>query len=186
MRQTSRYLGAHPSLEALLPRHFIIRIFACIAVLKYTEARILHSRRVPVFLSRTGANARPKTSCKTEPLNSERPPTTFYKMDKFGNIQTNDSKPAIVISHGAWHVPAHYEPMAKPLREAGFKVFIPQHQSVGPTKDPGNALQNDAAALARIIEQNALLRRDVILFMHSYGGIAGSEAVGMLNEGMWD
>ena len=104
-------------------------------------------------------------------------------MDKFGNVQTNDSKPAIVIAHGAWHVPAHYEPMAKPLREAGFKVFIPQHQSVGPSKDPGNALQNDAAALARVIEQNALLRRDVILLMHSYGGIAGCEAVGMLNEG---
>lgn len=108
-------------------------------------------------------------------------------MDKFGNLQTNNSsganqKPAIVIACGAWHVPAHYEPMAKPLREAGFQVFVPQHQSIGIAKDPGNALQNDAAALARVIEHNARLRRDVILLMHSYGGIAGSEAVGILKE----
>lgn len=103
-------------------------------------------------------------------------------MDRFGNLHSNDSKPVIVISHGAWHVPAHYEPMAKPLREAGFQVYVPQHQSVGIEKDPGNALQNDAAAIASVIDKNAQLRKDVILLMHSYGGIAGCEAVGMLND----
>ena len=103
-------------------------------------------------------------------------------MDKFKNISTNSKKPAIVIAHGAWHVPAHYEPMAKPLREAGFSVIIPQHQSVGAKKDTGNALQNDAATLARLIEHQARLGKDMILLMHSYGGIAGSEAVGILQE----
>ena len=103
-------------------------------------------------------------------------------MDRFGNLHTNSSKPTIVIAHGAWHVPAHYEPMAKPLREAGFQVYVPQHQSVGIDKDTGDALRNDAAAIAQVIEKNALLKKDIILLMHSYGGIAGSEAVGMLND----
>ena len=103
-------------------------------------------------------------------------------MDRFGNLHTNNSKPVIVISHGAWHVPAHYEPMAKPLREAGYQVYVPQHQSVGIEKDPGDALRNDAAAIAAVIDKNAQLRKDIILLMHSYGGIAGCEAMGMLND----
>jgi len=109
-------------------------------------------------------------------------------MDKFGNVHASNPdaanpKPVIIVAHGAWHVPAHYEPMAKPLREAGYQVIIPQHQSVGPSKDAGDALQNDAAALARLIQSNAQLGRDVVLLMHSYGGVAGSEAVALLKGG---
>lgn len=92
-------------------------------------------------------------------------------------------KPAIVIAHGAWHVPAHYEPMAKPLREAGYEVIVPKHQSIGRDSDPGNALQKDAAAVADILRQQLSSGKDVILVMHSYGGISGSDAVGMLYEG---
>lgn len=91
-------------------------------------------------------------------------------------------KPAMVIAHGAWHVPAHYEPMAKPLREAGYEVIIPQHKSVGAESDPGNALQKDAAAIADILRELLVSGKDIILVMHSYGGIAGSEAVGMLYD----
>lgn len=53
---------------------------------------------------------------------------------------------------------------------------------MGIDRDPGNALQNDAAAIAAVIDKNAQLRKDIILLMHSYGGIAGCEAVGMLND----
>ena len=92
------------------------------------------------------------------------------------------SKPTIVVAHGAWHVPAHYEPMAKPLREAGFEVIIPKHQSVGPKSDPGFALQKDATAIAKVLRNVLSSGKDAILLMHSYGGIAGGEAVGMLYE----
>ncbi len=72
--------------------------------------------------------------------------------------------------------------MAKPLREAGFEVFSVRHQSIGIKKDPGGALQADAAALGRLMQQFTGRGKDVILVMHSYGGISGSEAVAMAKE----
>ena len=73
--------------------------------------------------------------------------------------------------------------MAKPLREAGHEVIIPQHQSVGRGKvDSGNALEEDATAVAETIRRLLSDGKDVVLFMHSYGGIAGSDAIGMLAE----
>ena len=93
-------------------------------------------------------------------------------------------KPTILLAHGAWHVPAHYEPTAKPLREAGFEVIIPQHKSVSKDlkSDPGSAMQKDAAALADILRQILSDGKDVILLMHSYGGVCGCDAVGMVVE----
>lgn len=94
------------------------------------------------------------------------------------------SKPVVVVSHGAWHVPAHYEPIVAPLREAGYEVLVPQHFSVSTNmkQDPGDALHRDAAAIAQILRDVTNSGKDVILLMHSYGGVAGCEAVGMLYE----
>lgn len=79
-------------------------------------------------------------------------------------------------------MPEHYEPMVKPLREAGIDVAVPKNQSLIVQKDPGKAMAMDAAAIARLTQQFTGRGKDVVLVMHSYGGIYGSEAVGMINE----
>ncbi|KAK4540223.1 hypothetical protein LTR36_009721 [Oleoguttula mirabilis] len=89
------------------------------------------------------------------------------------------TKPAIVIVHGAYHRPAHFDGLAHLIREQGYKVEVPVLPSVGAAKDPGDALSKDAEVIAQTILSLAADGKDVVVFMHSYGGIAGGEGVAM-------
>src|ERR1700761_4019504 len=94
-------------------------------------------------------------------------------------------KPAIVIVPGAWHVPEHYEPIAKLFREADYETLAVRHPSVSVSRDPGNMLQKDARVgsdvLRKLVNDEG---KDVVVIMHSYGGLSGSDAVAMLYEWM--
>lgn len=80
------------------------------------------------------------------------------------------SKPAIVLVHGAWHNPTHWDRVATPLRKGGYEVKAPQLPSVGVSKDPGGALSKDAETVADAIRTYTSQGRDVVVVMHSYGG----------------
>ncbi|RMY71368.1 hypothetical protein D0862_14617 [Hortaea werneckii] len=93
------------------------------------------------------------------------------------------SQPTVLIVHGAFHVPQHFDLLTSLLRQAGYHVEVPALPSVGVEQDPGNALELDAGFLCdRLEELVGREERDVVVLMHSYGGQCGSEAVAKFLE----
>ncbi|EIW83281.1 alpha beta-hydrolase [Coniophora puteana RWD-64-598 SS2] len=90
---------------------------------------------------------------------------------------SNSLKPTVLIVHGSWHAPAHYEPLGRRLEERGYNVFCPPLPSWH--ADPrATTLRADAdaieQALKKLVEDE---QRHVVVVAHSYGGIVASEAV---------
>ena len=93
------------------------------------------------------------------------------------------AKPALVIVHGAWHVPAHYQEIADQLRRKGFEdVHCPRLPSATETLPlPATAnLERDTAAIKSVIKQLVESGQYVIVLMHSYGGVVGTNALDSL------
>ena len=92
-------------------------------------------------------------------------------------------KPAIVLVHGAWHVPKHYDAFIQQLQQAGFEVFCPQL----PTCDVTKYLDADMFADAQVVRSQVIAlieqSREIIMLLHSYGGAVGTEAVKGLSKG---
>ncbi|KAF2461886.1 hypothetical protein BDY21DRAFT_368051 [Lineolata rhizophorae] len=91
--------------------------------------------------------------------------------------------PTVLLVPGAWHQPVHYSKLISSLERLGFPTAATKLDSVG-SLDPKNV------TLARDIEyirEQALKPlldegRDVILLMHSFGGIEGSGAAKGLSK----
>ncbi|MCJ1385971.1 hypothetical protein MMC17_009096 [Xylographa soralifera] len=96
---------------------------------------------------------------------------------------SSNVKPAIVLVHGAWHVPKHYDDFIQQLQHAGFEVFCPQL----PTCDEARYLDADMFADAQVVRSQVIAlveqSREVIMLLHSYGGAVGTEAVNGLSKG---
>lgn len=87
------------------------------------------------------------------------------------------SKPAIVFVPGAWHSPSHFAPTIELLEEAGYStrgVHLPSVRNVAPWPD---SHYPDSEAVRNVI-LSALdgAEKNVILVMHSYGGVPGGDA----------
>ena len=86
-------------------------------------------------------------------------------------------KPAILLVHGAWHVPEHYTDFIQQLHQAGFEVFCPRL----PTCDETKRLTSDMFSDAQVVRSQVISlidkSREVIMLLHSYGGAVGTEAV---------
>jgi len=92
------------------------------------------------------------------------------------------SKPTIIIVPGSWHVPEHFEPTTAILREQGYRVVgvsLPSVRQTGPFSFGAPA---DAAAIKSVILAEVDAGRDVVVLMHSYGGIPGSAGVEGLSK----
>lgn len=82
---------------------------------------------------------------------------------------TVDSKPRLLLVHGAWVGPWEFDPLVTVLRERGWPVdavALPSLGSIG-------GVAEDAAAVTAAIEASA---EPVVLVAHSYGGIPVTEA----------
>lgn len=88
------------------------------------------------------------------------------------------SKPTIIFILGAWHVPAHLEPLATRLRNAGYiSVHIPSLPSIGTRPALTDALGADSAVIREILNHAIdSAGEDVVLVAHSYGGVPCCEA----------
>lgn len=89
--------------------------------------------------------------------------------------------PTIVVVQGSFQTPQVYEQLVNGLSEMGYLVIHPQLPSCSNTDSPDFpkvSLLDDAATirgeLLRQIEDDGKL---VIVVMHSYGGLVGSEAI---------
>ena len=93
-----------------------------------------------------------------------------------------DLKPAVVFVPGAWHIPAHYEPILKRLRDAGYEVSALRHPSCTVKSDPGNIFREDAKTVADTIRPVLNSGKDAVVIMHSYGGVSGPEGAAIVCE----
>ncbi|KAI0134962.1 alpha/beta-hydrolase [Daldinia grandis] len=95
--------------------------------------------------------------------------------------------PALVFSPGAWHTPEYFQPTTSRLTEAGFPCDTVSLPSIGSElKSPGSpsipqSFDADVAAIRGTVLKHLDAGRDVVLIVHSYSGVVGSEAVAGLD-----
>jgi alpha-beta hydrolase superfamily lysophospholipase len=89
------------------------------------------------------------------------------------------SKPIVLIVHGAWHRPAHFESLVHMLHERGYdQVLVPALPTTGSTDSiNGKTYIDDTAVVTHLLLPHLEQARQVIILAHSYGGIVADEAV---------
>lgn len=93
-------------------------------------------------------------------------------------MSAQSEKPAIVLVHGAWHLPSHQAMMREKLTERGFVVIQPRNASVGQVAEiKGKTHLDDVAAIRESMESPLNDGKEILVVCHSYGGIPGSAAV---------
>jgi pimeloyl-ACP methyl ester carboxylesterase len=85
--------------------------------------------------------------------------------------------PAIVLVHGAWHAPVHYQTFIASLTEAGFSVHCPRLPSCNNISPPPASFADDVFAVRTTIRELVDAGKRVLMVMHSYGGMVGTDAV---------
>ncbi|RMZ88208.1 hypothetical protein DV736_g4567, partial [Chaetothyriales sp. CBS 134916] len=91
------------------------------------------------------------------------------------------TKPAIVFVPGAWHSPDGFKLVMDSLEAAGYKTKGVHLPSVGASvqlKDFNPDVESIQAAIRDFADQG----EDVMLVVHSYGGVIGSQAVQGLDK----
>lgn len=78
---------------------------------------------------------------------------------------------AIVLVHGAYHGPPHFQKLVTCLKKSGFETEAVALPSVDVDHDPKDALTRDATAIREAVEKLTGRGKSVALLMHSYGGI---------------
>ena len=84
--------------------------------------------------------------------------------------------PTIVVVPAACQTPAHYQPLASALQKANFTVAVIPLPSVGAS--PGlKSFDEDVAAVRKVVGSLIDDDTEVIVLLHSYGGLPGSAAM---------
>lgn len=85
------------------------------------------------------------------------------------------SKPTIIFVPGAWHRAETWHKLTTLLEEHQYKCFslsLPSTKS-----DPAASLKDDIDATREVIQAETTIGHDVVVVMHSYGGIPGQSAI---------
>lgn len=86
------------------------------------------------------------------------------------------SKPTILLVGGAWHTAEYLKPLATTLEAAGYPVVAIGLPSV--SADPSKPdFRDDVATIHSTVSTLISKGKMVLAVMHSYGGIAGTEAL---------
>ena len=86
-------------------------------------------------------------------------------------------KPTIVLCHGAWHVPKHYERFLDTLRHSGFDTHCPLLPTCNGARPANSLLADDVHVLKTLVESLVQRGRSVLVILHSSGGVVGSNAL---------
>lgn len=88
------------------------------------------------------------------------------------------SKPVIAIVPGSFSNASSYYALVDKIQGLGYEAFVNNLPSASrhPPEEPAS-LQDDAGFFRSIFERLADQGKDVVVVMHSYGGLVGSEAV---------
>ena len=85
------------------------------------------------------------------------------------------SKPTIVFAPGAWHTPDCFDTLRKELGTRGWTTEAVAYPSAG-SEPPTKGVPEDSAALRSVLERLAEEGKEIVLVVHSYGGIVGQNA----------
>ncbi|KAL7911030.1 Alpha/beta hydrolase family domain-containing protein [Trichoderma velutinum] len=84
--------------------------------------------------------------------------------------------PTLVFVPGAWHRPACYNLIIKPLQEK-YKLKCIAVTLPSTTGDATRTFKDDLDAARKAISDETSCGRDVVVVAHSYGGIVGNSAI---------
>lgn len=101
----------------------------------------------------------------------------------WSDIFMTAAQPTVVLIPGAWHSPIHYEDHVARLDQAGYPVLVHSLPTLNPKELQTPSFEDDAAyvrnkLLLPVLESGT----NVLLVMHSYGGVPGSAAAASLNR----
>jgi Alpha/beta hydrolase family len=100
---------------------------------------------------------------------------------KPNNVKPNNVKPTIIFVQGSFQIPLVYSKLVKGLQSNGYSVVSPALPSCTGTDAPdfpSRTLVDDAMAVRRELERLIKVEsKKVVVVMHSYGGLVGSEAI---------
>ncbi|KAL6693453.1 Alpha/beta hydrolase fold-1 [Trichoderma pleuroticola] len=97
-----------------------------------------------------------------------------------GSIVTAE-KPTIFLVPGAWHEPDCWDAVTSQLEEYGYPFSTVQLLSSG--GESSTSVAEDASHIRKSISRLVDAGKEIILVMHSYGGIPGTEsAKGLLKK----
>jgi pimeloyl-ACP methyl ester carboxylesterase len=91
------------------------------------------------------------------------------------------AKPHIIIVHGAFHRPWHFHLLQQRLEHAGYRVTVPDLPSTSDEPPEKAALAIDAETIRFVMEIASAGSTSILPVFHSYGGVAGSEALAQLS-----
>lgn len=84
-------------------------------------------------------------------------------------------KPTLVFIPGAWHTPEYFSDVIEPLKMSGYECHPLRLPSVG--GDDTKTAADDATHIRSTTLPLVEAGKQVVLIMHSYGGIPGTESV---------
>ena len=90
-------------------------------------------------------------------------------------------KPTIVIVPGAWHLPIHFQPLTSRLEKAGYTVHALHLPSIGDNPTTVD-FSEDVELIRDTIQQATDQGDDVVVVVHSAGGVTGSEGTQGLSK----
>jgi alpha-beta hydrolase superfamily lysophospholipase len=93
---------------------------------------------------------------------------------------SSEEKPTIVVVQGSFQTTLVYEALEKGLQSQGYPTIhpaLPSCSNVDSPTFPSITLLDDAIAVRREVSRVVEENRTVVLVMHSYGGLVGSEAI---------
>jgi pimeloyl-ACP methyl ester carboxylesterase len=82
-------------------------------------------------------------------------------------------QPTIVFVPGAFHTPEYYNPVRSLLEAKGYVTKAVSLPSVG---DSTSSMADDATAIRAVTSKLADEGHQVVVVIHSYGGIPGTES----------
>ena len=107
-------------------------------------------------------------------------PPPKFRVEYDSHLATATSmsrKPAFLFVPAAWHLPAYFGPLITYLSDYGYislAVTLPSVNSSPAVTSLQPDVNTVAAALTTLLDNDS----DVIVVMHSYGGMVGTDAVG--------
>ena len=93
----------------------------------------------------------------------------------------SSTKPHIVLVPGAWHTGACYDLIIPLLQDAGYATTALTLPSVG-AEPPVTSTDQDAAVVHSAVSDLVDVGQDIVVVMHSYGAVPGSDGVKGLSK----
>ena len=90
-------------------------------------------------------------------------------------------KPVIYVVAGAWHGPIFFDEVKMKFQALGYTMICPQMPSID-AAPPTKTLHDDAAFVRAELELLIESGKEVLLVLHSYGGMVGTQAAAGLGK----